>query len=689
MPLRTSAFLMLLPILLSGAGTQPWCEATPGIRQELKRLQLPNSEGRGREQAQKEIVVQLLNKHADDLFVHLRYQRIFRGHTESERQVLIDRYQKFAESYPADSRYQFLYAEALLDKDTPRSIAIAQKIIATGPGFARAHLLLVDIYSYGKFADRPKARAELESFFKGCPAALDSKALSLLQRYGGQELAAQVAPELRKRLSTETDSDLLTQWEIVWNLEFKARPAGEHDQVRKQIAADLEKLRTSNAKPDASWLQLLRAGYRLAGNEPTAREQESKLLAEYPSSQEARHIDDDRWYKAHPWPGSDKVKQAEYWHAALVRAEEGLKKQPRNEILLMQQFQALSNLPDASVDQLTSSADALLTVLHEDRDFFASPPFEMQVARAYLKRKVRMEEVPRLVNEAWASHAYMEGAFSDRSSDDFLKMRASGDAYLTREAALVLTDAAQQLHKPKLAKEAVEKTAALKTEKPGDKSLQYTVEAKWAELQSRKLDALLLYRAALDIRPASQKPSADDELAKNFDRLWKELGGTDVSRTLLASKSKPEAATTDGRWEKPAKDMKSWQLSDLNGKTWKLASLEGKTLLINVWATWCGPCKAEHPRLQKLYDRIKNDPTIAIVTFNVDDEMGNVVPYLKENNYTFPVLFAKDYTDDLSVDSIPRNWIVDAKGKWQWQQIGFGGDDKWEDNMLAKLKETK
>jgi thiol-disulfide isomerase/thioredoxin len=112
-------------------------------------------------------------------------------------------------------------------------------------------------------------------------------------------------------------------------------------------------------------------------------------------------------------------------------------------------------------------------------------------------------------------------------------------------------------------------------------------------------------------------------------------------------------------------------------------------LLINVWASWCGPCRAEHPHLQKLYERVKDDPKIQIVTFNIDDEIGNVAPYIQENKYTFPVLLAKDYADELSVNSIPRNWIVDAKDTWEWEQIGFGSEDKWEDEMLAKLKETK
>ena len=686
---RTTAFLILLPALLRGAATQPWCEASAVIRHELNRFQLPALQGHEHEQAQRDLVQRLLRQHPDDLFVHLRYQRVFRGQSGAGREAVIKRYQELANSHSGDVLYQFLLAEALLDKDTPQAMQLAQKIIASESGFARAHLLLADVYSYGKFADRTKARQELESFFAACPNALDGQALSLVQRYGGQELAAKLAPELRKRLSRETDPDLPRQWEVAWSLEFKARPPSEYDQVRKEIASEMEELRVAEAKPDAAWLQLLRSGYHQAGNETAARDEETKLLAEFPTSQQARQIEYERWHKAHPWPGPDEAKQTEYRRAALAWADAGLKKDPDNEMLLMERFGALSNLPDTPVDQLTSSADALLAAMHKKRDFFSNPPEEMQVAQAYLKRQVRVEEVPRLVDEARTSYRYMSGAPSDRLSDSSLKMHASGDGYLTRSAALILLDAAQQLHKPDLAKKAVEKTAALKIEKPVEKSLQDTVDAKWAELQGRKLDALLLYRAAIDSRPAGYKPSADDDPTQNFDRLWKELGGTDVARNLLANRTKPGAAATQGRWEKPEKEMKAWQLSDLNGKTWKLASLEGKTVLINVWATWCGPCKAEHPHLQKLYDRIKNDPTIEIVTFNVDDEIGNVEPYLTENKYTFPVLLAKDYADELSVDSIPRNWIVDAKGKWEWQQIGFGSDEKWEDDMLAKMKETK
>lgn len=110
-------------------------------------------------------------------------------------------------------------------------------------------------------------------------------------------------------------------------------------------------------------------------------------------------------------------------------------------------------------------------------------------------------------------------------------------------------------------------------------------------------------------------------------------------------------------------------------------------MLVNLWATWCGPCREEHPQLQKLYDKLKTRTDVQVITFNVDDEVGKVEPYMKEKGYTFPVLLAKSYIDDLIPSlTIPQNWIVDAKGKWQWEQIGFGAAAKWEAEITSKLE---
>jgi hypothetical protein len=97
------------------------------------------------------------------------------------------------------------------------------------------------------------------------------------------------------------------------------------------------------------------------------------------------------------------------------------------------------------------------------------------------------------------------------------------------------------------------------------------------------------------------------------------------------------------------------------------------------------------PHLQKLFDRIKGRTDIQIVTFNVDDNLGDVAPFMKENKYTFPAVFAGSLMRDLVPSlGIPLNWIVDSSGVVRLEKVGFGGDaDKWEDLMLQALEKAR
>jgi thiol-disulfide isomerase/thioredoxin len=140
--------------------------------------------------------------------------------------------------------------------------------------------------------------------------------------------------------------------------------------------------------------------------------------------------------------------------------------------------------------------------------------------------------------------------------------------------------------------------------------------------------------------------------------------------------------------EKPKKEIAVFELADLSGKTWRLKELGGKTVLINLWATWCGPCNAELPQLQKFYEKVKDRSDIQVLTFNLDEDLGLVAPYLKDKGYTFPVLPAFSVVVNLLDGfAIPQNWIVDPKGTWRWSQIGYGGgtDADFRQEMLQKL----
>ena len=80
----------------------------------------------------------------------------------------------------------------------------------------------------------------------------------------------------------------------------------------------------------------------------------------------------------------------------------------------------------------------------------------------------------------------------------------------------------------------------------------------------------------------------------------------------------------------------AFTLQALDGKTWKLADLSGKIVVINLWATWCVPCRAELPEFQKLYDQLKDRPDVAVISFNVDDDQCRDRPLYRREPLHLP-----------------------------------------------------
>ena len=228
-----------------------------------------------------------------------------------------------------------------------------------------------------------------------------------------------------------------------------------------------------------------------------------------------------------------------------------------------------------------------------------------------------------------------------------------------------------------------------------DESAYWLRRARLAAIEGQQQDALGYYQLALRNRakpPSYQRGKLEDNLSDEAHTLWTKLGGTEVAWAAWSQPASPTdaAKADDARWEKPTKTLPTFELADLSGKTWSAKSLNGKVVLINLWATWCGPCNAELPQLQKLYEQAKGRSDIQILTFNIDEDLGLVEPFMKEKGYTFPVVPAYSYVVNLLDGyAIPQNWVLNPKGQWEWTQIGYGSDDAWVKDMLAKLDAVK
>jgi thiol-disulfide isomerase/thioredoxin len=219
----------------------------------------------------------------------------------------------------------------------------------------------------------------------------------------------------------------------------------------------------------------------------------------------------------------------------------------------------------------------------------------------------------------------------------------------------------------------------------------YEVRAHAAIMQSRRLDALLYYRAARDLGGKQSHGGVTDvaELDKQIDALYAELGGTQATFGLFRKKTELSPISSIS-WEVPKNPLPSFSLTDLGGKTWSVADLKGVATLVNVWATWCGPCREEHPELEKLYEKVKDRKDMAVLSVNVDEQAGLVAPYMAEHKYTFPVVLGKELVDAVmgnGASGIPQNWIISPTGKLETIQLGYGADPSWQNLIFSKLQE--
>lgn len=112
-------------------------------------------------------------------------------------------------------------------------------------------------------------------------------------------------------------------------------------------------------------------------------------------------------------------------------------------------------------------------------------------------------------------------------------------------------------------------------------------------------------------------------------------------------------------------DAPNFTLKNLEGKEVSLSEFRGKYVVVNFWATWCGPCKIEMPSLEALYQRFKNK-NFAMLAISNDMFGATVVrPFVKANKISFPILLDQRLkaSNAFGVVSLPSTFMIDPEGK--------------------------
>jgi thiol-disulfide isomerase/thioredoxin len=130
----------------------------------------------------------------------------------------------------------------------------------------------------------------------------------------------------------------------------------------------------------------------------------------------------------------------------------------------------------------------------------------------------------------------------------------------------------------------------------------------------------------------------------------------------------------------------NWSVTSLDGQELRLADLKGKVIVINFWATWCPPCRAEMPSLQRLHEQTRNQGVVLLCISN--ETSSQVSTFIKKKGYTVPVYtITGDPPLGFQTRGIPTTFIVSADGKVAFKHIG---EAKWDDpSVLAFIDQLK
>jgi len=162
-------------------------------------------------------------------------------------------------------------------------------------------------------------------------------------------------------------------------------------------------------------------------------------------------------------------------------------------------------------------------------------------------------------------------------------------------------------------------------------------------------------------------------------------GPVDETAPPASDKSATEAKKND--YPSAPVGVSQAEIKNLDGSTFKIEDKKGKVVLLNLWATWCGPCRAEMPELIALQDKYR-DKDFEVVGLNTDDESEQLIKDFADKmklNYTLAWSDGKLMNELLKISKfsgIPQSYLIDREGKLRGVFNGVGA------KVITQLKET-
>ena len=601
--MRTCALLVLLLSTTPAIWAQ--CEPDPAVKSALDALPTQSATESSWQFNQRydQSMAAVRARFPNDPFVEKVY--VEHAYSKTAKDKVIAEYQARHEKNPNDPIVSYLYGIALEGRQSQDAIKLFDAVLAADPQFPWTHIELSDIYSMPVFLNKEDSLKHAKAFLAACPDTLDG--YRELTGFDDKPMLASYAAKLRTLLAPRSDKDAIGAYQTLWTLEFKAHPSGEYPALRRQVAADLQRLRALNREDLPAWYYTLEEGYKLAGDQKQSDWAKEERQQRLPQPWELASMD--KWNKDNPRPNNDDpaAKKQAYYAAILKQTDSWLKERPKMNHIWQRRLGAMEYLDEIPSAEVIATADTLLKLAAEEAGPDGPNSYVYFTAAQVLWRKhLQPERVVELAEKGLAK-AKIEAAYpmwdgyatkDNLQSNNFWRRVNVINPIGYEVASFVELRQTAQAHAALTRMEDSLETLKSLTADKADYKKAYTMRlafwwelmARTAELDGHDQDAMAFYEHALLSRLEAQTPpetGLKDEMADGARQLWTKLGGSREGWELWYGRQADSLATQSTlAWEDANQPLPAFELTDVKGKTWTQASLKGKTTFLNFWASW-------------------------------------------------------------------------------------------------------
>jgi peroxiredoxin len=644
--------------------------------------------------------LELAKRYPDDVIVQRLAQRwiLYGGSTadESVKREYRNAYVKRAEEEPNNPVALNLASHSWLT-EPEEGLRLNRRAIEIEPGFPWSHLgvswasfkLVDQLKAEGNTGEGQKERLKalegdtithLEEFLRLCPNQSWS-VIKTAPRYGGEDFWKPRITGIREDLYSRQEIFQVMMFPRLWNLEFALTDPEIHPELRERLSADLDHIHSFDMPAKYSWWKTLVEGAVLAADTELEKDFTAQIKSRFPCSPQSVKAENEAMGSLRELADTGDIRNR------YEKLKHLAQRCPRVFSYANSTLLAVQRLDDVDDSERVAVIEHAVDVFHDNRHRYRmrySPYFvgaeeliergleperalELAILDSELQAEIEEEEFESLEDAPVGIRAMYSASLHTKRLEDACLVGearlANGDV---EGAKASLLDALEW--KDRFEAQRLELDQKLNTWVNKSYARISRLEAAIALAEDRPADAFAFYLTAAGLED-DEGTSRDDAL-----KVWGEMGGSRAAFAALVQADTFSSAEFTA-WEEREDPLDDFVFPDLSGKKWRLADLRGKTVLINHWATWCGPCRQELPYVQKLDERFSERDDVLILTWNGDRSPGLVGPFVKKNGYSFPVLFSKDYLEEKQgYTLIPQTVIVDSEGTVRWWQSGFSSE---------------